>query len=80
MNHYIISINYKLLIKNYKYFILKKIRLISRNSSAVLSIHLLRLILIAELDENSFVSPVVSFKRVKVTHTRLYMLLLYTII
>lgn len=80
MNHYIISINYKLLIKNYKYFILKKIRLISRNSSAVLSIHLLRLILIAELDENSFVSAVVSFKRVKITHTRLYMLLLYTII
>lgn len=66
MNHYIISINYKLLIENYKYFILKKIRLISINSSALLSIHLLRLILIAELNQNSFVSIVILFKRINI--------------
>lgn len=66
MNHYIISVNYKLLTENYKYFILKKIRLISINSSALLSIHLLRLILIAELNQNSFVSTIVLFKRINI--------------
>lgn len=71
MNHYIILVNYKLLIENYKYFILKKIRLIFINNFALLSIYLLRSIFIAELDENSFVSAVVLFRRVKVMRTRL---------